>query len=156
MKMKCAKCGHKGLELGLVERTVNVGELSYTAEVPAKVCPNCGAYRLGLDTLRQFGAMVAVDLAREGVSSPEAFKYMRKRLRLPAKELAALLDVSPETVSRWEHGKYPVDPRAVKLLGVMVLASVGERPGLDYLRSLLGEREPREPARRLPTLAATA
>ena len=31
--MKCAKCGHGTLEPGVVERTVNVGELSYTAEV---------------------------------------------------------------------------------------------------------------------------
>ncbi len=153
--MKCAQCGHEGLESGVVERTVNVGELGYTAEVPAKVCSSCGAYRLSLDTLRKFGELVAADLAREGVSSPDAFKYMRKQLRLPAKELSALLDVSPETVSRWENGKYPIDPRAVKLLGVMVLASVGDRPGLEYLRSLVQKREPRDLVRRLPALLAT-
>lgn len=152
--MKCVMCGHEALEPGVVERTERVGDLSYTAEIPAKLCPSCGESYVSLETLRQLGALVAADLAREGVATPEAFKYMRKRLRLPAKELAALLDVSPETVSRWEHGKHPLDSRAVKLLGVMVLVSVGDRPGLDYLRSLLQKREPRDLARRLPSLHA--
>ncbi len=155
--MKCAQCGHGTLEPGVVERTVNVGELSYTAEVPAKVCPSCGAYRLSRDTMRRLSAVIAGDLAREGVATPEVFRYLRKRLQLSAKELAALLDVTPETVSRWENGKHPLDPRAMKLLGAMVLDSLGERPRLlDYLRSLQQEREPREPERRLPALSANA
>ncbi|MDY0001846.1 MAG: helix-turn-helix domain-containing protein [Polyangia bacterium] len=152
--MKCAQCDNGTLETGVVERTVKVGELSYTAEVPAKVCPRCGAYRLSMDTVRRLSAKIAADLAKEGVATPEVFRYLRKRLKLSAKELATLLDVTPETVSRWENGKHPMDLRALKLLGAMVLDSLGERPGLlDYLRSLKEEREPRKLERRIPALS---
>jgi hypothetical protein len=41
---KCAQCGHKGLEPGVVERTI---------KVPAEICPDCGAYRVRLETLRR-------------------------------------------------------------------------------------------------------
>ena len=154
--MKCVMCGHPTLEPGVVDETVRVGELSYTAEVPAMVCPACGEDYLSAETLRRLGALVAADLAREGVGTPEAFRYLRKQLQLPAKELAALLDVSPEAISRWEHGVHQPDPKAVKLLGAMVLESLGEGPGLlSYLRSLKEERERREPTRRLPALHAT-
>jgi YgiT-type zinc finger domain-containing protein len=89
-------CDHEPLEQGTVEETVNVGEVSYTAEAPAMVCPSCGENYLSVETMGQMGWMVAIDLAREGVGTPEAFRYMRKRLKLKAVELAELLGVSPE------------------------------------------------------------
>lgn len=153
--MRCVMCKHPTLEPGVVDETVKVGELSYTAEVPALVCPTCHESYLSAETLRRLGALVAADLAREGVGTSEAFRYMRKRLQLQAKELAALLEVSPEAISRWEHGVHQPDPKAVRLLGAMVLESLGEGPGLlRYLRSLVKERERREPERRLPALHA--
>ncbi len=51
-------------------------------------------------------------LADAGARSPETFRFMRKTLGLRAADLAELLDVAPETVSRWERGVLPVEHRA--------------------------------------------
>ncbi|MFH2007579.1 MAG: type II TA system antitoxin MqsA family protein [bacterium] len=148
-------CDHEPLKEGTVEETIQVGEVSYTAEAPAMVCPSCGESYLSVQTMGQIGWMVAADLARQGVGTPDAFRYMRKRLALKAIELAELLGVSPEAISRWEHGVHTPDTKAVKLLGIMILEHIGQRPMiLDYLRSLLQVPEPREPHRRLPALSA--
>jgi len=153
--MRCVECGHETTNAGVVDELVRVGELSYTVEAPALVCPSCGETYLSAETLQQIGALVATDLAREGVGTPEAFRYMRKKLQLPAKELAVLFDVSPEAVSRWEHGVHQPDARAVRLLGAMVLESLGEPPRLlEYLRSLTKDRAQRGSGRRLSALRA--
>jgi DNA-binding XRE family transcriptional regulator len=40
-----------------------------------------------------------------GAVSPEALRFLRKRAKLTAAQLAELLDTAPETISRWENGK---------------------------------------------------
>jgi transcriptional regulator with XRE-family HTH domain len=72
-----------------------------------------------------------------GPATGEAFRFMRKVLGIPAIELAELLDVAPETVSRWENGKLPIERRALALLASMVLDRVeGVTTTLERLRSL--------------------
>ncbi|HTP29443.1 MAG TPA: hypothetical protein VMK12_27735, partial [Anaeromyxobacteraceae bacterium] len=52
--------------------------------------------------------------------------------------LAELLDVTIETISRWEHGKQSLDRRAVALLASMVLDRIeGRTSTLDRLKALL-------------------
>jgi transcriptional regulator with XRE-family HTH domain len=61
-------------------------------------------------------------------------------LGLSGASLAELLDVAPETVSRWESGKRPVDRAAVAVLGSLVVDSLNQRTEtIDRLRAL---REP--------------
>jgi len=52
-------------------------------------------------------------------------------------DLAALLDVAGETVSRWETGALPVERRALALLAAIVMEAVaGGTATLDRLRTL--------------------
>jgi DNA-binding transcriptional regulator YiaG len=85
----------------------------------------------------QFDALVAAELAEAGVTEPEALKFMRKVTGLQGKEFAALLGVRPETVSRWEQGKRPIDRAAYAIIRQIVHE---RRRGItvttDYLRSL--------------------
>jgi putative zinc finger/helix-turn-helix YgiT family protein len=121
-QMKCIKCScDDTIEQKVVKKTKTVGGLSFTTEVPVLVCQSCGESYLPNETKRSFDFAVAKELAREGIVNPEAFKFMRKRLRLTAKNLAELLFTTPETISRWENGKCPLDLKAVKLLGAMIL-----------------------------------
>ena len=81
-------------------------------------------------------------LAQSGAEGPAAFRYMRKVLGLKGVELAKMLETTPETVSRWEHSKHPIDVKAVRLLASMVLQELGT-PGFtlrQYLQELGTER----------------
>jgi putative zinc finger/helix-turn-helix YgiT family protein len=125
------------MDAGAVEETVRVGGLRFTAQVPAQVCPACGESYLSGETLRTLERGVAEALARSGAGSPEAFRYMRKVVGLKAVEVAELFGVTPETVSRWENGERQPEPRAVKLIGALVVEHLAGRSDvLDYLRSL--------------------
>ena len=80
----------------------------FTATVPALVCPVCGEKVIDGPLLLQKEREVAAALAREGPVDGDSFRFMRTTLRLRAADLAALLDVAPETISKWENGKNPV------------------------------------------------
>lgn len=98
----------------------------------------------GVAELGHFELAVAEKLAGLGIRTGEAFKFMRKALGLRAVDLAELLDVAAETVSRWETGE--PEARAFALLGSIVAERLrGQEETVDRLRAL---RSPRKrPAR---------
>jgi transcriptional regulator with XRE-family HTH domain len=62
---------------------------------------------------------------------------MRKALGLRAADLAGLLGVAAETVSRWETGQRDVDRGALALVGGLVVDRLeGSTATLDRLRAL--------------------
>jgi putative zinc finger/helix-turn-helix YgiT family protein len=139
---RCAMCKHEGLVAGNREDEVEVGHRRFVASLPTRECPSCGeAYFEHVD-LARFELAVASALVSDGDISPEAFRFMRKTIGLQAIELGELLDVTPETISRWEHGKLPVERRALALLGAMVAdQEAGASITLDRLRGLAGRRK---------------
>lgn len=150
--MRCVTCGHDKMARELVEETIRVGDVTFTARVPADVCPRCGEFYLDGVTIRALEKAVAEALAHGGDGSPEAFRYMRKAIGLKAVEVAELMSVTPETVSRWENGERQPEPRAVRLLGALVLEVVeGRTTLLEYLRSLGRDTGPRPAKRRITT-----
>ena len=62
---------------------------------------------------------------------------MRKVTGLQGKEFAELLAVRPETVSRWEQGKRPIDRATYAIIRQLVSERArGVTATTDYLRSL--------------------
>ncbi len=100
--------------------TLDVGEQTFRADMPAWKCTKCGEVFYPSESVRSFEFGVAEILAKVGASSGEAFRFMRKVLGLRANELADILGVVPDTISRWEKGKRPVDRGAMAILGAMV------------------------------------
>lgn len=139
---RCTQCEQGGM---LVERAVeNSREVAghlFVAFIPAKTCSRCKAVYFEASVIERFELHVAGKLADSGVSSGEAFRFMRKALGMRAVDLAGLLDVAPETVSRWETDKRSADRGAVALLGALVRDMLeGRTSTLDGLQAL---REPR-------------
>jgi putative zinc finger/helix-turn-helix YgiT family protein len=125
------------MELAVVEETVVVGGLRFTAEVQGDECPACGECYLSGETVRALEQGVAEALARGGIGTADAFRYMRKVIGLKALEVAGLFGVAPETVSRWENGERRPEPRAVKGLGALVVEHLAGRTDLlDYLQTV--------------------
>jgi len=48
--------------------------------------------------------------------TPDKFRDARKRLGLTQPQVAALLGVARNTITRWETGTHPVDETAARLL----------------------------------------
>lgn len=143
---RCSNCSGK-VEKTQAPESVRVGRHLFSARVPAFRCRDCGEVYFQGPALERFELLVAVELARAGEASGEVMRFIRKALGLKAAELAELLDVTPETVSRWETGKQPLEHRAMAVLGSLVIERAeGRTAVLDTLKAL---RTPRKLGRRV-------
>jgi DNA-binding transcriptional regulator YiaG len=120
----------------MVEIRREVGERAFVASVEGRKCGACGAVSFKGTDLARFEGAVAASLAAAGEASGEAFRWMRKALDLRAIDVATLLGVTPETISRWETGRVPIDRGALALLSLMVLDNArGSAATIDALRA---------------------
>lgn len=139
---RCVQCDHSPLVDGEREEAIPVGPRRFVATLPVKECPACGESYIASADLARFEEAVARALVEMGDDSPEAFRFLRKTVGLPAVRLAELLAVTPETISRWENGKRPVERRALALLQALVMDyAAGSTATLDRLRALAGRRK---------------
>ena len=134
---RCWKCGSATLTESTFHAERKIGGQVFVTELPARKCSSCGEQTVSGPDLLAFDAAVAGELARSGVSSPDALKFLRKSMALTAAELAELLELRPETISRIENGKMPVDRRTVALVGALALDHLaGRSETADRLRAL--------------------
>ena len=120
-----------------MKRKRHVAGHVFTAALPARVCAGCATAYFEDLVVSQFDALVAARLAEAGVTEPEALKFMRKVTGLQGKEFAELLAVRPETVSRWEQGRRPIDRATYAVIRQLVCERArGITATRYYLRSL--------------------
>lgn len=134
--IRCAKCKHQNLQDTKKTRTRTVAGHTFQVELDAQLCSACGAIYYSSQTVEAYEMAIAVWLAEHGVNDGEAVRLMRSVLNLKGLELATLLDVAPETLSRWEKEHRAPDRKATALLASMVLDRVaGHDQTLQRLRS---------------------
>ena len=136
---KCVMCGAKKLSAGETTHDFTVSGVKFVVEeVPAEVCASCDESYVANGDLERAELTIAAELARRGMRTGEAFRFMRKALGLKSNALAELFDLQPETVSRWEKGTQTLDPRAFALLGSVVVDRLAgrEQLALERLRAL--------------------
>ena len=136
---KCTECGGKMTATTATE-TVTIDGGKFKGEVPGWECSAHGVYLDG-EAWHRFDLALAVTLAREGASSGEALRHMRKALGRPFHELAALLGVAPDTLVRWERGERVAPRTAAATIGALALdCATGSTTTAERLRALRGER----------------
>lgn len=139
---RCPSCKQSDLVEGIGREEIQVGGHLFEAELAVRRCDSCGEVVIKLDDWGKFEREIAGWFARTGVLSGEVFRFMRKAAGLRAKELAELLDVTPETISRWEKEHRQPDRKAMMVLGDLVLDRLrGEETALNRLRALGKERQ---------------
>jgi putative zinc finger/helix-turn-helix YgiT family protein len=79
-------------------------------------CTKCGEVLIDGADLKQNERRAASVLAERGIRTGKEFKFVRKVAGLQANELAKLIDVRPETVSRWERDEVEIPRMAVFIL----------------------------------------
>lgn len=144
---RCPLCHGNDLERVLREDSLKLAGRTFSHEVPATHCRSCGETYFHGPDLGALDREVAATVAREGPCAGETFKYLRKALGMRAADLAGLLDLAPETLSRWETGQRAVDRACWLILSVLVLEHLeGRTTTLDRLEALAA---PPRRARRL-------
>jgi DNA-binding transcriptional regulator YiaG len=138
MPKRCLRCPGGA---DLVERRTTVSRAvaghKFVAELAGRGCVRCGREYPDDTSIARLDLHVALRLSEAGVSSGEAFRFMRKALGLRGTDLAELLDVAPETVSRWETDKRAVHRGAYALVASLVRDRIEGRSGtLDALHAL--------------------
>ncbi len=98
------------------------------------VCAKCGAV-LRTDIPNLPGLLAAIAVSRSTIErklNGQEIKFMRKTMEKTAKELAASLDVTEETVSRWENDKLAISNPFERMLRVRVCRELGERTEIEW------------------------
>ncbi len=128
----CPACGTTMVEKrGTLRLPVN-GEGIAVPSAAHLACPNCGEVVLRYRDSRRLGEdAAAIYRKRHGLLSAEEIRALRERLHLTQADLAHLLRLGANTVSRWESGRN-VQTGAMDIL----LRLIRDLPGsVEYLRS---------------------
>ena len=89
-----------------------------------------------------FEREIARTLCARGKPTADGFKFLRERSRIKAGELADLIDVKPETISRWENEHNAVPGAAWELIVILAAERLaGQTLMLDQLRERRRSRE---------------
>jgi putative zinc finger/helix-turn-helix YgiT family protein len=127
----CLACGALMKEArGRLHAPVN-GERVAVASATHLRCPKCDAFVLRFqDAKRLQEDAIALYRKRHGLLSADEIRALRERFELTQAELATLLRLGGNTVSRWESGRN-VQTAAMDIL----LRIIRDLPGsLEYLR----------------------
>lgn len=125
---KCPTCGQVGtFTLRPTDATSCVGASRYVMEVPAWVCSACDEAIFSSETLSAMERAVTRELVASGAHDPAALRWLRKAAELSGAELARLLGVAPETVSRWENGVQTPDRATVAVVAELALDALEGR-----------------------------
>lgn len=141
---KCRECGGN-VDTRVLERYEADNELKKMGvvlvdAVKEHACQACGNAAIEIPDLP--GLLAAVAVYR--VTSPlrlqgHDIRFLRKVLEISAKQFAESLEVSQETVSRWENDKAPMGPANEKLLRLLTAYSLDKRaPGVPWSAEDIG------------------
>jgi DNA-binding transcriptional regulator YiaG len=126
---KCSECGAP-LRLTRGAIPYDLGGLpALTLEgVELWRCEACEEPTVGIPQTGPLHRLIAEALVTKPAPlAPEEIRFLRTWMGWEGVEFAARLGVSPETISRWEHGAHPTRPLADR--SVRLLAAVGGRLG---------------------------
>lgn len=134
---RCVVCGATKVVRSTAPIARDVAGRKFKADVPARRCDGCGEVFFSGEILERFELAIAHALTVRGISSGPAFRFIRKALGFRLRDIAPLLDVAPETLSRWETEQRPVDRSAMALLGALADNRLaGRTTTLNRLRAL--------------------
>lgn len=136
--MKCPECGNRKFRESKHTLKYVVDDIVFHVDCLADACTECPTKLIKSAEMGKAELLVAKWLVSNNVMSGRSFRFMRDALMFRATEVADLLGVTNESISRWENGKRPVDRSAWILLAQMVLQEAGDRTTstLELLRAL--------------------
>ncbi|WP_421935889.1 helix-turn-helix domain-containing protein [Phenylobacterium sp.] len=137
MTTTCMECGKDNYEeLILPERLEDVGgiEVNLINTVRVRRCPGCGDELTMIPEMQNLVRTVALVRVLLPLRLGNGdIKLMRRALDMTQKEFAEAMEVTPETISRWESGAQGVGGYSEKLVRHNVGALLADGlPAIDY------------------------
>lgn len=134
--MNCTACGQ-------ILKPTNIENYHYSEcglnnvflkKIPALACKACGDFEVQVPNISDLHSAIAMDVA----SQPEKLKsdeirFLRVHLGLSGVQLAQVLSVEPETVSRWENGRAEMKLTNERFLRILILSKAGPFRNYDEL-----------------------
>ena len=80
-------------------------------------CEFCGETLFDHEEMGRQERLMATGVVARGIRKANEFRFVRTLTGFKANEVAAMLDVRPETVSRWERGEVEIPRLAAFALG---------------------------------------
>jgi putative zinc finger/helix-turn-helix YgiT family protein len=137
--MKCNECSN-AMAKGELELRRTVAGRDFSTVVEGWSCSVCGNRVYRAPDAIAFEESIAQELAANGPVTGESFAAMRAALRLRSADVAGLLGVANETISRWENSKRRMDRSAWFILSTLVLDwADGSRATIERLENLRGK-----------------
>jgi len=124
----CIGCGGIAFQASAAHESQQMEGMTFTAAIPGQKCASCGWMYLDPYALERFELLVARQLAEFGARRGRTFKFMRRAIRMPLSDLAALLTIYPGTIRQWEDEEIDVDEAAFTVLRGLVLAHLQSEP----------------------------
>ncbi len=116
----CQVCKGTAFEPTIFEDSTLVGSVRVAGHVPALRCSQCAEITIAQSDLVAFELRAVAEVLSRGWVGAGPFRAARKVLGFTGSELAALLGVTPETLSRWENGQRDVDRLAWSVVASLV------------------------------------
>ena len=141
---RCVMCDYKGkLEPSTFSHRVQVGPVRFDGQLAARACPRCEEEYVDGAMMEKFELLIARHLADNSQRTPQAFQFMRKALGMRAVDLAELIGVGAQTISRYENGAREIEPVRFGVLATLVEDRLA---GQDDARArFLAARQPVQP-----------
>ncbi len=102
-----------------------------TIVAPGSRCAGCGEVVHSFDEMAIVEERAAAELVKRGIRTGNEFRLVRKQAGFKATEIADLLGVRPETVSRWERGEVEIPRAAAFTLGELYAHPKATRQKLE-------------------------
>ena len=133
-RMRKIKTDYKYTESGL-QNLILKGITAYK-------CPKCRGINPVISKIKEVHRAIAQQLLiKESLLTGKEIAYLRKEMKIKAKDLAQILGVTKVTVSRWENEKEQISPACDRLIRSLydnrIFKQTCEivRPGIDKLES---------------------
>ncbi len=138
MVKKCQQCGGSDVRAATLDDVRVLDGQRFAAQIKGQKCGACGErYYPGGAGPSPAEAQAAAALARGGIRGPEGFKFLRRAVGLKSSELAALLNLRVETLSRWENGRAAIDRAAAAALCALAADKIAGRSDMrDRLEAM--------------------
>jgi putative zinc finger/helix-turn-helix YgiT family protein len=110
--------------------------------IPAYKCPKCKEINPIIPRIKELHRIISEDLInKKSLLMGDELVFLRKEMKLKAKDLAQILGVTKVTVSRWENEKKQISPACDRLIRLLYANKIFMqtcevvRPEIDKLRS---------------------
>lgn len=145
MNSACLECG---AQMKLYREDYSYASLPGTILRNAAIwrCSKCKAWEVEIPRpLDLERALAAILLRKSARLTGKETRFLRKYLGLSGADLAQKMDVTRETISRWEQGHKPISANKDRFLRLMVAT---EQPVQNYFKDLetVATEEPSAPS----------